>query len=1485
MFTNKIKYLLCLIVIITGIQTADATHVVGGNLRYRHISGDRYEITLTFRRDCITGSPDAAFDNPANVWIFNGDGNLKVDLGVNGRLKMNFNPDDTLNNIIMSDCGFEGTQVCVHQTTYRETVRLPFKPGENGYILAYQRCCRNPTLENIVDPLLTGGTWAVEVSEQAILENNTSPKFNQWPDVYICANEDLIFDHSATDANGDSLVYRLCTPFSGASVDNPIPTTQPTPPYDEIVWNAQAGYGLSDLLGGTPLQIDPNTGLLIGKPSTVGQFLVGICVEEYRDGVKIGEVRRDFQFNVRVCSDPPTAIFDANNGDCNGPEVQFDNQSLSGSEYQWNFNFPSTNPAFLSAEANPVFIYDQPGVYDVQLIVVRGTDSCSDTIIRQVAALYTDIEVLYDLEIYACNEDGTYTIRLIDKSIEPEVGFDIIDATWVITQGDNSQTYIGQVITIDIDPTDIDISLQVESETGCKKTETSIIDIDDFTFVADFTYALDGCNEGGIAAIAFEDISDNLNIYDSPQGYVWTINSVLGVSTFTAQNFVADVSVGETITVDLEVDFGGGCNASISKTISLEDILPQSSYDTRAEGCPDDGTIDYTFINTSDNNTTLNVNNTSWEVIVGGTTTTSMDIEYTVNIPKDSLVIMTMISEFENGCNDTINATFVPGPFATISFQSENLIVCLGDTLPFVINPNSDFTYTWEPTDGLFFENGNDLSDPKVIGIADTEYSVTVTDGLCTIESSLSITVLDSQNIKITGDSIVCDGLVSLSVIGGIGAGDFIWSTTPDFTDIIHTGNILETSFDDQSQTYYAAFTGESCDDPYAEFNVILSNIFDVVFNGDPVRVCLGDTVPLLSNPDPSLTYVWSPLDNGITFTNPTDGSTAQVIGTEDKVYNVTISDDFCTLDTMIAVGIADAQDFQVLGDSIVCDENVMLIGFGATGIGTYQWSLDESFTSIIHEGDTLRTELTGLSEIYFVQFTDKTCGDLLLSYHVRQFVYDILTVEPFMICPGDTLTYSIFNQGEGPLTFQWTADPHIITGENTTTPQVGVGMNETEDFVLIYAATSPTGCVHIDTISFEIMDNPVVDFDFDLQECGEFTVCFTIDGEFNGFPNWNFGDLTTEDDKSIDEAPCYTYPGPGVYDVILNNITAVCPFEDIVKTITINDDINLDPIDTQIVCLGAEVSVTATTSDLDVDYTWCNLAGDTIQTGANYTATVNEAYKVIVKIEDPNGCTDTDTVDIAPFVFNIEDTVPEVFCTSENTDIEIFINGTQEGYTYQWGPEECVISGANTAHPILIASDAKEYTVTITYDSLGCEFIKTYPITTTSFDITLEATPDTVINQGDEVVISVIDPFDDYMYEWSDGTTGDVLTDTPQESATYYVTVTDEMGCTATDTIFVRVRIPECDENDVFLPTGFTPNGDGVNDILYLRSNFIDNMELLIYDRWGEEVFRTTDQTIGWDGTFRGAKLEPDVFAYALRVTCINQEEYRTRGNVSLLK
>ncbi len=86
-------------------------------------------------------------------------------------------------------------------------------------------------------------------------------------------------------------------------------------------------------------------------------------------------------------------------------------------------------------------------------------------------------------------------------------------------------------------------------------------------------------------------------------------------------------------------------------------------------------------------------------------------------------------------------------------------------------------------------------------------------------------------------------------------------------------------------------------------------------------------------------------------------------------------------------------------------------------------------------------------------------------------------------------------------------------------------------------------------------------------------------------------------------------------------------------------------------------------------------------------------------------------------------------------------------------------------------------------------------------------------------------------------------------------------------------------------VPTAFTPNGDGINDILYVRGAAIQMMDFSIYNRWGQLVFRTSSTEQGWDGTFNGKPQPMESYAYVLNATFINGETESKRGNITLLE
>ena len=125
----------------------------------------------------------------------------------------------------------------------------------------------------------------------------------------------------------------------------------------------------------------------------------------------------------------------------------------------------------------------------------------------------------------------------------------------------------------------------------------------------------------------------------------------------------------------------------------------------------------------------------------------------------------------------------------------------------------------------------------------------------------------------------------------------------------------------------------------------------------------------------------------------------------------------------------------------------------------------------------------------------------------------------------------------------------------------------------------------------------------------------------------------------------------------------------------------------------------------------------------------------------------------------------------------------------------------------------------------------------------------------------------------------------TPDTTMTYTITVTDTFGCQRTDTVTIKVQPIVCDMPFVFIPNSFTPNGDGQNDILYVRSDILTECHFMVYDRWGEKVFETYDQNIGWDGTFKGKECQRGVYDWYFKGTCKDGDELEQKGNVTLIR
>ncbi len=376
-----LKRLITIILTLALSAQLHASHIVGGDMYYDCLGGNTYQITIKLYRDCL--SDGAAYDPLLPVTVFNGD-NFQIE-----HFTIPFPGSTTLDVLLDNPCITLPSDICVEEAIYQKTVTLP--ASASGYILSYQRCCRGPAVTNLLDPGEQGLTLQIDIPPPALATCNSSARFLNYPPLVLCAGQELLFDHSAVDPDGDDLVYELCAPFSGGTSLFPAPDPASPPPYAPVVW--AGGITADDPFGAGDLSIDPVTGMMTAFPGAPGLYAVGVCVKEYRGGVLISTSRRDFLFKVLNCEIEleaeviPQLELTTFVSYCEGLEVEFENNSYGGDFYKWDFGVPGTDTD-VSDEFEPTYTFPGPGTYDVMLVVNPGwpcTDTSIETFIVQNA--------------------------------------------------------------------------------------------------------------------------------------------------------------------------------------------------------------------------------------------------------------------------------------------------------------------------------------------------------------------------------------------------------------------------------------------------------------------------------------------------------------------------------------------------------------------------------------------------------------------------------------------------------------------------------------------------------------------------------------------------------------------------------------------------------------------------------------------------------------------------------------------------------------------------------------------------------------------------------------------------------------------------------------------------------------------------------------------------------------------------------------------
>jgi gliding motility-associated-like protein len=363
----------------------NAAHLKGGWIQYEYLGdGDapnttKYRITVRQYLDC-NSRDDGQRDREVYLGIFNRLSNTlytKLDVALTGFDK----PDKTT----YDPCLSSRPRVCYFIDRYTTVVDLP--NTIEGYTLTVQRCCRIDNIVNVganSDQIGISYTTTIPgVIGGTSFRNNNSPSFAQRDTAIVCFNAPFTFDFSAVDTDGDSLSYSFCEGLIGGNSGNNFgarPNPPSAPPYAPVLYQIPFD-------GNTPMTssvtIDSKTGLISGiAPATTGEYIVAVCASEFRNGVKIGETKKEIHIQVADCSLSaadlkPTYI------SCNGYTLTFQNESTgAAANYLWDFGVTNST-SDISTNPTPTYTYADTGTYRLTLRVTN-TGGCQDSAFAEV---------------------------------------------------------------------------------------------------------------------------------------------------------------------------------------------------------------------------------------------------------------------------------------------------------------------------------------------------------------------------------------------------------------------------------------------------------------------------------------------------------------------------------------------------------------------------------------------------------------------------------------------------------------------------------------------------------------------------------------------------------------------------------------------------------------------------------------------------------------------------------------------------------------------------------------------------------------------------------------------------------------------------------------------------------------------------------------------------------------------------------------------
>jgi gliding motility-associated-like protein len=728
--------------------TVFATHIIGGEMRYEYIgpgstpNSKIYRIRLLLLKGDAVGQNVAQLSSFYTVGVFNNDNGQKV-IGSADFNNWQANEDFTTPlpvPITVAPCIEGNTTLLYTYKRYSFTIELP--DNNNGYTVAYQTYSRQPSRNVNPDQ---GATYSciipgINVLPRPLVDNSPAYKL---PIAVICENSPFTLDFSATDSDGDSLVYNFCNAYNGGGATGGDWTDPAGPPYGSVNYTAPF-TGSSPL--GSSATINTKTGIISGIAPTSGRYVICVCASVYRNGVLITVHRKDLIVAVNSCSplsaNPTFAPINCNSFTITLTEASSGNPAA----YFWDFGDPASGAANTSTLQTPTHTFTAAGTFNVKL-VVTGVTNCLDSVTKPIKVFpgfAPDFTVLGQCKNTPIqfNDNTTANFGIINKWVWNfgEIG----SATNTSAIKNPTHTYAAA--------NSYNVQLIVSSSVGCIDTVLKTILITDKP-------ALAVPNDTLICII------DTLQLNAIGTGsFVWNPN--YNISNINISNPLVSPDVTTTYHVTLTDPYG--CVGSDSVKVSVVSQVTQfAPNDTTI--CKTDGVV---LRLVSD------ALNYQWTEFPAGNTLNNPKIKNPTATPVTNTTYSVIGSIGKCVAQSTIRVKVVPYPDADAGADQT---ICFGKSAQ--LSASGGSSYSWTPA--AFLSNRLIYNPVSVNPTANIKYIVTVTDTLgCPKPVRDTVLVFVA---KIKADAGPRDTSVVLNqplLLQATGSTHYLWSPAQWLTNI-----------------------------------------------------------------------------------------------------------------------------------------------------------------------------------------------------------------------------------------------------------------------------------------------------------------------------------------------------------------------------------------------------------------------------------------------------------------------------------------------------------------------------------------------------------------------------------------------------------------------------------------------------------------------------------------------------------------------------